>query len=128
MKFIKEIRGKRDEFIERIQHIFFAVNAMGDEQKQASLLSSIWLTNALMLQDFRKLKRFTYYIFSYSYGWFSRPADCDAFYSFCLLITNDWMKTVQFVFFQLAMFNDIVIVNTNGCIYYVLCGNMFQII
>ena len=48
LKFIKEIRNKRDEFIKRFRthqidrHIFYAVNAMGDEQKQrAAGLSSI---------------------------------------------------------------------------------------
>jgi len=48
LKFMKEIRDKRDKFIKRFRthqidrHIFYAVNAMGDEQKQRAVgLSSI---------------------------------------------------------------------------------------
>ena len=33
--------------------------------------------------------------------------------SFCLLITDGWMKIIQFVFFQLAMFNATVTLNAN---------------
>jgi len=40
----------------------------------------------------------------------------DAFDSFCLLITDGWMKIIQFVFFQLAMFNATVSLNANGYI------------